>query len=1176
MSARSAIAAASLKRGLPLLVVVLGLAVSASPASAAQTHVFQGAIGSGELTAPAGLAVDNASGDLYIADPGTGMVARFSSTGALAPFTSSATNQLGPFALVSGVTQQIAVDNSSGASAPNAGDLYVIDGTTLRAFTAAGGPAPFTATAPYIEGNAITGTSEGPFSYAASVSVDSKGDIYVVDANESEIRIFAPSGEFITSVGSTFPDIAAPDTTGLIYSGYGEFELFEAFTPSEYPPTASATYQASVPPFKLGSALAVDPGNNQVYDSDAATTSQASSVSQYTSGAAKNGLISRFGAAQLTAGVAGLAVGRAAGPQEGDVYVSTGDHVVRFGPLVTLPDVVTGLASAVGPGAHVATLNGTVSPNGVETTECQFEYGPTAAYGQIAPCEEDATEIGVGPEPVEVHAKLSGLPGGTVHYRLSAGNPNGSLQGEDQIFGPPTIAGESAAPGQAEAELSAEINPGGLRTSYGFEYGLTAAYGTSTQTATIAAGAATVRAALGVVGLAPNTTYHFRAVATNSVETVRGPDATFTTGSPALGGGCPNEALRVGLSALLPECRAYEMVSPVEKNGGAVYPFFNTVSTSSGDGVEFLSSAAFSGAPANSVNAYIARRGEGGWETTGIDAPQTDPSGLIEITSLGTSEDFSQTFQASRRALAPGATEGGSNIYIRNNLTGSRTLIATEPEKFLFEEFGNGTPRALAGSFNWSKFFFTSERVLAPGAVANQTNAYEFAGGTLSLLTLPGGAGEPAEPALVAGVSRDGNRVLLEGATSRVLYLQQGNGKPVPISASRRAGEAGQLTAVEVDDATPDGSVVFFVDAAPLTEDSNPLAGPSLYRYDVRTDSLEDLTPIENAEVHTILGISDDGSRAFVAAGSALEPGSTPAPQLATNIFAWHSGGFQFVAQTDPKTFETTSPVASTSSPNGLYLGIGSFSELTSEDVPSPACPAVPNSSTPGEDCRDVYLYDAVSEKLTCVSCHGAAAGNSTLGTSDSPPKLQGNQTRDVLDNGEVLFNTPNRLVPRDTNGVGDVYGWRNGQPILISTGTSPDESRFSDATPSGSDIYFHTSQRLVGQDVDSRVDLYDARVDGGIAAQNPPPPPAPCEGQACKGTASSPPPPLTSSVHEGRCESFGGRARRARAQARRFAKRAAGAPAKSAKALRRRAAGEHRRAKQLNGKANQCRRQGK
>jgi hypothetical protein len=115
MSARSAIVATSLKRGLPLLVVVLGLALMASPALAAQTHVLQSEVGVGELTTPGGLAV-GPNGDLYVADPGASTVRRYDSSGGPAPFAATGEDTLGTFALPAN-SNQVAVDDSTGPNA---------------------------------------------------------------------------------------------------------------------------------------------------------------------------------------------------------------------------------------------------------------------------------------------------------------------------------------------------------------------------------------------------------------------------------------------------------------------------------------------------------------------------------------------------------------------------------------------------------------------------------------------------------------------------------------------------------------------------------------------------------------------------------------------------------------------------------------------------------------------------------------------------------------------------------------------------------------------------------------------------------------------------------------------------------------------------------------------------
>ncbi len=47
----------------------------------------------------------------------------------------------------------------------------------------------------------------------------------------------------------------------------------------------------------------------------------------------------------------------------------------------------------------------------------------------------------------------------------------------------------------------------------------------------------------------------------------------------------------------------------------------------------------------------------------------------------------------------------------------------------------------------------------------------------------------------------------------------------------------------------------------------------------------------------------------------------------------------------------------------------------------------------------------------------------------------------------------------------------------LISAGTSLDESAFLDASENGDDVFFLTAEKLVPQDVDTALDVYDAHV---------------------------------------------------------------------------------------------------
>jgi hypothetical protein len=109
-------------------------------------------------------------------------------------------------------------------------------------------------------------------------------------------------------------------------------------------------------------------------------------------------------------------------------------------------------------------------------------------------------------------------------------------------------------------------------------------------------------------------------------------------------------------------------------------------------------------------------------------------------------------------------------------------------------------------------------------------------------------------------------------------------------------------------------------------------------------------------------------------------------------------------------------------------------------------------------------------------------------------------------DGNRVFFQTAEALVPQDTNGQTDVYEWEDGRLYLISTGQSSSPSFFGDASADGDDVFFFTRQALVGQDQDNNIDVYDARVGGGIAAQNPLVPVAPCAGEACLAAPGAPP----------------------------------------------------------------------
>jgi hypothetical protein len=329
---------------------------------------------------------------------------------------------------------------------------------------------------------------------------------------------------------------------------------------------------------------------------------------------------------------------------------------------------------------------------------------------------------------------------------------------------------------------------------------------------------------------------------------------------------------------------------------------------------------------------------------------------------------------------------------------------------------------------------------------------------------------------------------------------------------------------------------------------SNP--GKDLYRYDVETGKLTDLTPesgSENgAEAQGIVGSSEDGSYLYFVANGVLTEGEGASSgdchgkdgdsvQGTCNLYLDHEGQISFIAQNRgianarPKAMVGGGAKESRVSADGRTLLFTSDEKLTSYE----------NSGTP-----EYYRYRVGDPNpILCVTCNptglppSAAPSFTNIWAAGFPSNTPAPVLSRYLsaDGNRVFFQTTEALVPADTNGLEgcpvvdnnggvvracqDVYEWeaqgtgscgwqaQNGGCLyLISTGKSDDASYLSDASASGDDVFFFTRERLSGQDKDSLRDVYDARVGGGLASQNQPPSQVPCEGEACKGGATTPP----------------------------------------------------------------------
>lgn len=666
--------------------------------------------------------------------------------------------------------------------------------------------------------------------------------------------------------------------------------------------------------------------------------------------------------------------------------------------------------------------------------------------------------------------------------------------------------------------------------------------------------------------------------------------AAACLGAPGAAAACPNEAFRVGASALLPECRAYEQVSPVDKGGANVAMPIEVSAAPSGDAAAFYASAAFAEAPGNPLIAgYIGRRGADNWTTESISPPGSNPSGLQVLTGPASSLELDRTLQYSKVALAPGAIEGGSNVYIRDNLSGGHTLVVAQAGNALFSNLSSfSSGRYLAATPDFSHVVFQTSAQLLPEAPPNATTVYEFADGQLSIVNrLPDGtvsAGARAEPKggvpYAHAISEDGSRIFfMPGSSSQPLYMREDGLPSVAISASQKTGEVGTARAGEFGGASADGGVVYFSSSQKLT-DASTVSGESLYRYDVASGQLTDL--LAGLTVSTgfrrVMAVSRDGSYVYFAARGALTPDSVEAGTTGANLYVWHAGTLEHIAEINSASRETQGPPQRMASPSGDQFAFATAAPLSPQDPPSAACPS---ASTDNGMCRDVYSYDASSGVLSCLTCTGSpAAGHSDLGGQLFHERGMGDEwAHPVLEDGTVFFDTPNRLVVADVNGVGDAYAWRQGARWLISTGTDPAPSNFGDATADGSSVFFRTGESLVPQDVDANVDLYAARVNGGLAGQYPPAPPPPCEGEGCRGAspqASPSPLPSTESPRDddnlpAACLALERKARAADRRADALQRRLRLAEGRGARTLRRQLRQQRRKSNQLTSKGRIC-----
>ena len=832
----------------------------------------------------------------------------------------------------------------------------------------------------------------------------------------------------------------------------------------------------------------------------------------------------------------------------------------EFTTLPPVSNVSTDPATEVSTSS--ATLHGAfdIDPAGLPLeggdTHYYFEFGQTTSYGgnTAAPPGVDAGSTAGHPSvasTIEVHQGI------TYHYRIVVTNELGTVKGNDQSFTtpqPPTVPAITSANVTATtADLIARVNPNGAATSYQFEYGTTPSYGETVPIPEeeIGSGEADVPVEQHLEGLQVGALYHFRIVAHNIWGTTETPDQTFAFFTT----NCPNAHLRQQTgAAYLPDCRAYELVSPGV--AGAVQLLVGEGTGAFGEaepnGAEFRSnnrgasnSFAFYGAlgqitgtnpPNVTADLYLSKRTANGWEThyPGLEANQTLWAGETEC-----DDAMDKCLNYDNADPLPGATgvpdPGSSAPYVFDANANSRIIgrfpsnveEVEEGEEFI----GDGQP-----SDDFRHFFFSSRNIAlaqggltaAPGSVYDNnveentdTIVSKLPGGT----DIPAGVGGPEEFIRIPAVSTDGSHVLMSTQTTKerdLLYMSVDEGAArFDITEGRGVNFAGM---------THDGSKVFFTTEEQMTgEDTDESI--DLYMW---SEATGDSTLLSRGSLGS--GNTNECSAGWV-------PNCDVVPVSKTLDHKEGFGGPSPVFTPD-NTFTTTgdiyfySPELLDGTANGfgnarnLYVYRAGHPQYVATLGDSPDAAVRRMDTTPKDSRvafvtsskltgynntghREMYTYDPgePAKGLTCVSC----IPTGTEPTSDVAAAASG---RFMTDDGRTFYSTSDALVPFDTDGLIDIYEYVDGRPQLISSGTANQDTwggalilfpesqiGFEGVSSDGVDVFFSTFQTLVAQDGNGEfIKFYDARTGGGFpfAEQSPP-----CKAaDECHGAGSTVAPP--------------------------------------------------------------------
>ena len=1015
----------TLNRGMVALLfaaaLVFGIdAASAVGAPAALWQRCEGASNDTTCNFPRGVDVSPATGNVYVADQGNRRIVEFSPWGVFL-------RAWGKDVVASGPD-----DSGSGFEI-----CVPADGDVCQAGS--------------------EGPGKGEMSPLFGIAVDPAGDVYVVDYSNHRVQKFDSEGHFLLMIGGEVNKTRSEEGG----SSEAQRNLCTAASGDECQKGVSGAGHGQFGAWILGDYLAAGPGG-QIYVGDVNRIQVFDAGGEYQSEIAVTGTVQSL-----------------ATDSSGDLYAAllSKDDVLKWGPPPGFAPQASiavkeprGLATDPAKNLYVITtishaLIRKFNPGGVEQESWGQEEPPIPKLGL-------SVGIAIGSACFENPNKAFDVyvpAQGPSFLRAYGPAPDKTTTPscEKPEYAPQILSQFTVSVNSEAAVVRASINPRFYAgTSSYVQYGSAACLAGGWPAAEAAeclkeqpappgpplgAGAIDFPSLTGPVALrdlSPGTEYRYRFVADSKgggpvhgrggTPAEEGADAHFRTyPAPGSTGECPNEAYRTGLGAQLPDCRAYEMVSPVDKEGADIRVAGTTIfrpaslykSASSGDRFTFSAFRSFGDAESTPYSSqYLATRGVDGWGTHGISPPRGVSSGLNEGKDAefkAFSSDLCTAWLIRDKTTAPPLTPDApldtAVLYKRSNCgptadTYESLLTVTPPHRPLLLEL-QGAPDV------GTRAFFGANDSLASGApdpgtpvidsreegrllYVSSSNGVPRPGqlvcrlpdGTPSQTCSAGTATEP-EPdnrsnTVGRAVSADGSRVYWSSSFREAapLYVRVNPSEAQSaLDGGGRCKEEEEACTYPVSTgkaqfwtASVAGNRAFFTAGAP---GNDSVMSADLFEFDLEAALAGSAEPVRLVapEVAGLVGASEDASRLYMVSKEVLDeqPNSEGAFAGAgvPNLYLYErgKGNFVFIA-----TLANDDAVARTSAfhnPSPVNIvpykhdsRVSGNGESVTFMSRAPLTGADNSDINSGEADAEVFRYDARTDKLSCVSCNPSGA----------------------------------------------------------------------------------------------------------------------------------------------------------------------------------------------------------